>query len=116
LIELQHITDNLFEIGLEERVVCNYKIRIYDLERCVCDAIRRRLLNVAKSESIFYQTILTRYFQERLLYRMSQTSYKSNFYLKGGALIYAFEHFANLQDVSSIPNERFVGRIEYALN
>lgn len=30
-------------------------------------SIRSKLLNVAKSEDIFYQTILTRYFQERLI-------------------------------------------------
>ena len=42
LIELHHITDDLFEIGLEERLVSNYKIRIYDVERCVCDAVKYR--------------------------------------------------------------------------
>ncbi len=57
-------------------------------------SIRSRLLNISKNESVFYQTILTRYFQERLLYRMSLTSYKRNFYLKGGVLMYAFERFA----------------------
>lgn len=57
-------------------------------------SIRSKLLNVAKKENVFYQTILTRYFQERLLYRMSQTRYRDNFYLKGGALLYAFERFA----------------------
>ena len=57
-------------------------------------SIRTRLLNVAKKENIFYQTILTRYFHERLLYRMSQTCYRNNFYLKGGALMYAYEQFA----------------------
>lgn len=57
-------------------------------------SIRSKLLNVAKREDVFYQTILTRYFQERLLYRMSQTRYRDNFYLKGGALMYAFERFA----------------------
>lgn len=57
-------------------------------------SIRARLLNVAKQESIFFQTILTRYFQERLLYRISQTHYKNNFYLKGGALMYAYERFS----------------------
>lgn len=57
-------------------------------------SIRARLLNVAKQENIFFQTILTRYFQERLLYRMSQTHYKSNFYLKGGVLMYAYERFS----------------------
>lgn len=57
-------------------------------------SIRARLLNVAKQEEVFYQTILTRYFQERLLYRISQTRYRDNFYLKGGALMYAYERFA----------------------
>ena len=57
-------------------------------------SIKARLLNVAKQEEVFYQTILTRYFQERLLYRISQTRYRENFYLKGGALMYAYERFA----------------------
>ena len=57
-------------------------------------SIRARLLNGAKQEEVFYQTILTRYFQERLLYRISQTRYRENFYLKGGALMYAYERFA----------------------
>lgn len=48
-------------------------------------SIRSNLLNVAKEREVFYQTILTRYFQERLLYRMSQTHYRNNFFLKGGA-------------------------------
>ncbi len=57
-------------------------------------SIRTRLLNVAKQEDVYYQTILTRYFHERLLYRISQTHYRENFYLKGGALMYAYERFA----------------------
>lgn len=57
-------------------------------------SVRARLLNIAKQETVFYQTILTRYFQERLLYRISKTKYRNNFYLKGGALMYAYERFA----------------------
>ena len=57
-------------------------------------SIRNKLLNIAKTENVFYQTILTRYFQERLLYRMSQTRFRNNFYLKGGALMYAYDKFA----------------------
>ena len=57
-------------------------------------SIRNKLLNVSKKENIFHQTILTRFFQERLLYRMSQTKYRNNFYLKGGTLMYAYEKFA----------------------
>ena len=48
-------------------------------------SIRSKLLNISKKEDVFHQTILTRFFQERLLYRMSQTRYRNNFYLKGGA-------------------------------
>lgn len=57
-------------------------------------SIRSKLLNISKKEDIFHQTILTRYFQERLLYRMSQTRYRNKFFLKGGALMYAYEKFA----------------------
>ncbi len=57
-------------------------------------SIRSKLLNIAKKENIFYQTVLTRYFQERLVYRISKTGYRKNFYLKGGALMYAYEGFA----------------------
>ena len=57
-------------------------------------SIRAKLLNVAKEEGVFYQTVLTRYFQERLLYRLSQTRYLVNFYLKGGALMFAYDRFA----------------------
>lgn len=57
-------------------------------------SVRARLLNIAKEQNIHYQTILTRYFQERLLYRISQTRFRDNFYLKGGALMYAYERFA----------------------
>lgn len=39
--------------------------------------LRSKLLNVAKNEGIYYQT-----------------SYRQNFYLKGGALMYAHEKFA----------------------
>ncbi|MCI7598384.1 MAG: nucleotidyl transferase AbiEii/AbiGii toxin family protein [Bacteroidales bacterium] len=52
------------------------------------------MLNVSKKEGIFYQTVLTRYFQERVLYRLSQTRYRDHFFLKGGALMYAHERFA----------------------
>lgn len=57
-------------------------------------SIRNKLLNLARNEDVFYQTVLTRYFQERLIYRVAQTSFRQNFYLKGGALMYAHEGFA----------------------
>lgn len=54
-------------------------------------SIRSKLLNIAKKEDVFYQTVLTRYFQERLLYRMSQTRFRNNFFLKGGVFLIFFE-------------------------
>lgn len=53
-------------------------------------SVRAKLLNVARKKEVFNQTILTRYFQERLLYRISQTHFRDNFYLKGGTLMYVF--------------------------
>jgi hypothetical protein len=55
-------------------------------------SVRAKLLNISKEENVFYQSILTRYFQERLLYRLSVSPYKERFILKGGALLYAQEH------------------------
>ena len=37
-----------------------------------------------------YMTILVRYIQERLLYRVAHSEYRGNFFLKGGVLLYAF--------------------------
>ena len=54
-------------------------------------SIQDRLRNVAKSTGKDFQLILTRYFQERLLFRLSQTPHRDNFCLKGGALLYALE-------------------------
>lgn len=53
-------------------------------------SVKTRLLTVANESGIPYMTILVRYLQERFLYRVSQSEYKKNFYLKGGALLYAF--------------------------
>lgn len=41
-IELHHQTASLFDLGIEEIVVSGYKIRIYNAERCVCDAVKFR--------------------------------------------------------------------------
>lgn len=38
-VELHHITDTMFDIGIEEQIVSGYHIHIYNKERCVCDAI-----------------------------------------------------------------------------
>ena len=41
-VELHHITDAMFDIGIEEQVVSGYRILIYNKERCVCDAVKHR--------------------------------------------------------------------------
>ena len=41
-VELHHITDTMFDIGIEEQIVSGYHIHIYNKERCVCDAIKYR--------------------------------------------------------------------------
>lgn len=57
-------------------------------------SIRSRLLNEAKRQGIFFQTILTRFFHERLLYRIANSQFSGKFYLKGGSLMYALNAFA----------------------
>jgi len=54
-------------------------------------SIRAKLLYISKKENISYQLILVRYFQERMLYRISISDYKNIFCLKGGVLLYLFE-------------------------
>ncbi len=58
-------------------------------------SIKTRLLNLSKKHNKNHQLTLTRYFQERLLYRLSQSGYKSRFLLKGGVLVYALEQLAS---------------------
>jgi len=41
-VKLHHITDRMFDTGAEERNISGYCIRIYDRERCVCDAVKYR--------------------------------------------------------------------------
>lgn len=53
-------------------------------------SVRAKLLNVMNDTGLSYQLLLTRYLQERLLFRLSHSAYKDNFVLKGGALLYAY--------------------------
>ncbi len=41
-IELHHYTNSILEVGVQKMTVEGYDIRIYDIERCVCDAIKFR--------------------------------------------------------------------------
>lgn len=56
----------------------------------IAASIQHKLKEIAKKEGKTYDLITLRYFQERLLYRLSISIYRDNFCLKGGAFIYAF--------------------------
>ncbi|TVR69896.1 MAG: nucleotidyl transferase AbiEii/AbiGii toxin family protein [Marinilabiliales bacterium] len=53
-------------------------------------SIRSRLYNISKIRNISFQHLIIRYLHERLLYRLSVSSYCNNFFLKGGTLLYAY--------------------------
>ena len=52
-------------------------------------SVKTRLLNLMNDTGYKYMYLLARYFNERLLYRVSVSQYKDNFLLKGGSLLYA---------------------------
>lgn len=52
-------------------------------------SVKTRLLNLMNGGGFKYMYLLARYFNERLLYRVSVSQYKDNFLLKGGSLLYA---------------------------
>lgn len=54
-------------------------------------SVQDKLRNIAKAAGKDFQLILTRYFQERLLFRLSQSAHADDFCLKGGALLYVLE-------------------------
>ena len=54
-------------------------------------SVKNKLLNISRESGRDYNLVVTRYFQERLLYRLSISQYNDRFYLKGGALLYAYD-------------------------
>ena len=54
-------------------------------------SIKTKLLNLMNSSGYKYMYLLARYFNERLLYRVSVSPYREKFLLKGGSLLYAFD-------------------------
>ncbi|MCW8817345.1 MAG: nucleotidyl transferase AbiEii/AbiGii toxin family protein [Ignavibacteriaceae bacterium] len=53
----------------------------------VAVSVRNRLLNIANKSKRDYNAILRQYFQERFLYRISISPYRSQFILKGAFLL-----------------------------
>jgi predicted nucleotidyltransferase component of viral defense system len=54
----------------------------------IAASVKSRLLNIAKESDLSFDYLLQLYAQERLLYRLSSSVYKTNFILKGGLLLY----------------------------
>lgn len=54
-------------------------------------SVRTKLLNLMNQSGYQYMYLLARYFNERLLYRVSVSKYRDNFLLKGGSLLYAMD-------------------------
>lgn len=48
----------------------------------VTPPVKAKLQNLARKEGLSLQLILIRYFQERLLYRLSESIYRESFVLK----------------------------------
>ena len=57
----------------------------------VAASVRQRLLNAARATGDPFDLILTRYGIERLLYRLSRSTWRSDFVLKG-AMLFATWH------------------------
>lgn len=55
-------------------------------------SVRSRLLNISKvnGEKDGFMKLLVRYLHERLIYRISASKYRENFFLKGGSLLFAY--------------------------
>lgn len=63
------------------------------MTKMIGKSIRARLLNLAKQEKLEFMKVLVRYLHERLLFRISASTYKSHFLLKGSSLLFALDGF-----------------------
>lgn len=53
----------------------------------IADSVKARLKNIADAKKINFEFLCLKFLQERLLYRLSISKYKSNFILKGGLML-----------------------------
>lgn len=63
------------------------------MTKMIGKSIRARLLNLAKQEKQEFMKVLVRYLHERLLFRISASTYKGHFLLKGSSLLFALDGF-----------------------
>jgi predicted nucleotidyltransferase component of viral defense system len=54
-------------------------------------SVQERLRQLAVKTGFKHQLLLTRYFQERFIFRVSSSEYEDHFCLKGGTLLYALD-------------------------
>jgi hypothetical protein len=40
--EIHHLSEHIFDLGVTEEEIDGIKFKIYDKERCVCDAVKHR--------------------------------------------------------------------------
>ncbi|MGA9363081.1 MAG: nucleotidyl transferase AbiEii/AbiGii toxin family protein [Bacteroidota bacterium] len=59
--------------------------------RNLAASIRARLLKIAKEVNRDYNSVLLQYFQERFLFRLSRSAYRSQFILKGALLFIVYQ-------------------------
>ena len=64
-----------------------------EVKRNVPMSIKTRLLQQSQESGMDYMKILVRYLHERLLYRVSISSYREQLLLKGSSLLYAYERW-----------------------
>jgi hypothetical protein len=57
-----------------------------DRPKDVAASVRQRLLNISREQKEDFQLVLIRYALERLLFRLSQSSFRDQFVLKGAML------------------------------
>ena len=57
----------------------------------IAESIKAKLYNYAKANNLNFNSVLIQYFQERLLYRISKSNYRSRFILKGALLFLAYD-------------------------
>jgi len=54
-------------------------------------SVKQRLINYAQRNGLDFNALLSRFAMERLLYRLSKSSYNPDFYLKGAMLFALWE-------------------------
>jgi predicted nucleotidyltransferase component of viral defense system len=74
-------------------------------------SVHQRLLNIARREGVEFEYLLVRYANERLLYRLSQSSVRDQFVLKGAMvfLLWGPEVARQSRDVDLLAPEHVVG-------